>query len=30
MSMEGNKATIDADWTGLRINAGIITYFKIK
>ncbi|WP_291527842.1 hypothetical protein [Bacteroides sp. UBA939] len=30
LSIKGNKATIDADWTGLRINAGIITYFNAK
>lgn len=30
LNIEGSKAMIDADWTGLRINAGIITYFKAK
>lgn len=30
MSIEGNKANINADWSGLRINAGITTYFKTK
>lgn len=30
MTMEGEKVTLEADWSGLRINAGIITYFKTK
>ena len=30
MSLEGNKSTIDADWSGVRISVGIITYFKTK